>query len=51
MATNIIENFTIFEIFNDIGSHDGLKKKLPKLAKMPLITLFFSFTLYKVSLC
>ena len=34
------KNFKNIKIFNNIGSHDGLKKKLPKSAKMPLITLF-----------
>ena len=35
------KNFKNSKIFNYIGSHDGLKKKLPKSAKIPLITLFF----------
>ena len=29
------------KIFNNIGSHDGLKKNLPKSAKMQLIPVFF----------
>ena len=34
------------KIFNNIGSHDGLKKNLPKSAKMPLIPAFFIHPVY-----
>ena len=35
------KNLKFFKIFNNIGSHDVLKKKLPKSAKTPLIPVFF----------
>ena len=40
------KNFKNSKIFINIGSHDGLQKKLPKSAKMPLITLFFIHPVY-----
>ena len=44
------KNFKNSKIFNNIGSHDGLKTKLPRSAKMPLIKLFFaSPCIYKLS--
>ena len=40
------KNFKNSKIFNNIGSYDGLKKKIPKSAKMPLIPLFFIHPVY-----
>ena len=40
------KNFINSKNFNNIGNHDGLKKKLPKSAKMPLIPLFFIHPVY-----
>ena len=47
------KNFKIFKIFNNIGRHDGLKKKIPNSAKTPLIPVFFihPVCIYYICIC
>ena len=43
-----VKKFQNIKIFNNIGSHDGLKKKIIKIGQNAVNPTFFCFTLYNL---